>query len=397
VVVAVAERTEAELVALARSGDKNAFGQLIERYQSMAKRIAIGMVANEDVAQDLVQEAMLQAYLCLDRLQDDKRFQNWLYGIVLNVCRSHIRDRKAVFFSLEAIAGGLYFDAIPFTGVAPDPQKIAEEQELYSLVLEAVNALSPKNRTATLLFYQEQLSLHEIAALLGVSVAAVKGRLHKSRLQLKTKLLPLYVESSSIVTREQRRSNMIKVTIADVIPQQKEDTEVHAVVLWDEAGRQILPIWVGSWEAESIALGLSDVSLPRPMTYNFMAKLLEAAGAELEEVRIEVLKDFTFYAVAKLRSADNVREVDARPSDAIALALHMNSPIYVAQELLEHYGVDIPAQGKNQLGKGLDSLREKREKQKRKHEEWLRTAQSRPEEAKEKAYQELSAFLLGSE
>jgi len=190
---------------------------------------------------------------------------------------------------------------------------------------------------------------------------------------------------------------MIKVTIADVIPQQKEDTEVHAVVLWDEAGCQILPIWVGSWEAESIALGLSEVSLPRPMTYNFMAKLLEAAGAELEEVRIEVLKDFTFYAVAKLRSADNVREVDARPSDAIALALHMNSPIYVAQELLEHYGVDIPAQGKNQLGKGLDSLREKREKQKRKHEEWLRTAQSRPEEAKEKAYQELSAFLLGSE
>jgi hypothetical protein len=59
--------------------------------------------------------------------------------------------------------------------------------------------------------------------------------------------------------------------------------------------------------------------------------------------------------------------------------------------------VDIPAQGKNQLGKGLDSLREKREKQKRKHEEWLRTAQSRPEEAKEKAYQEVSAFLLGSE
>ena len=92
------------------------------------ERIAIGMVANEDVAQDLVQEAMLQAYLCLDRLQDDKRFQNWLYGIVLNVCRSHIRDRKPVFFSLEAIAGGLHFDAIPFTGVAPDPQKIAEEQ-----------------------------------------------------------------------------------------------------------------------------------------------------------------------------------------------------------------------------------------------------------------------------
>ncbi|MBD0363622.1 MAG: hypothetical protein ICV55_12760, partial [Coleofasciculus sp. C3-bin4] len=61
-----------------------------------------GMVANEDVAQDLVQEAMLQAYLCLDRLQDDKRFQNWLYGIVLNVCRSHIRDRSCGLFLLRS-------------------------------------------------------------------------------------------------------------------------------------------------------------------------------------------------------------------------------------------------------------------------------------------------------
>lgn len=190
---------------------------------------------------------------------------------------------------------------------------------------------------------------------------------------------------------------MIKVTIADVIAQQKGDREVHVVVLWDEATCRVLPIWVGRAEGEAIALGLSEASIPRPMTYNFMAKLLEAAGAELEEVRIEALKDFTFYAVAKLRSAGKVREVDARPSDAIALALRMNSPIYVAQELLEQHGVDIPTQGKNQLGKGLDSLREKREKQKSKHQEWLRTAQSRPEQVKEKAYQELIAFLLGSE
>jgi RNA polymerase sigma factor (sigma-70 family) len=395
--VAVAEKTDAELVALARSGDKDAFGQLIERYQPMAKRIAVGMVANADSAQDLVQEAMLQAYLCLDRLQDGRRFQNWLYGIVLNVCRSYIRDARAVFFSLEAMAGGLKFDAIPFTRVSPDPQKVAEEQELYNLVLEAVNALSPKNRTATLLFYQEQLSLHEIAALLGVSVAAVKGRLHKSRLQLRAQLLPLYAESNPRGTTEPRRSNMIKVTIADVIAQQQGDREVHVVVLWDEATCRALPIWVGRAEGEAIALGLSKASIPRPMTYNFMAKLLEAAGAELEEVRIEALKDFTFYAVAKLRSAGKVREVDARPSDAIALALRMNSPIYVAQELLEQHGMHIPAQGKNQLGKGIESLREKREKQKRDDEQWLSAAQSRPEEVKEKAYQELLAFLLGSE
>ena len=395
--MAVAEKTDAELVALARSGDKDAFGQLIERYQSMAKRIAIGMVVNADSAQDLVQEAFLQAYLCLDRLQDDRSFKNWLYGIVLNVCRSYIRDARTVFFSIEAIAGGLHFDAIPFTGVSPDPQKVAEEQELYSLVLEAVNTLSPKNRTATLLFYQEQLSLHQIAAFLGVSVAAVKGRLHKSRVQLRAQLLPLYAENNLTVLTQQRRSNMIKVTIADVIPHiEKDNTQNYIVVLWDEVNSRFLPIWVGRWEGESIALGLSKVPIPRPMTYNFMAKLLEAAGAELEEVRIEALKDFTFYAVAKLRSADKVREVDARPSDAIALAVRLNSPIYVAQELLEQHAMALPAQGKNQLGKGLDSLMENREKQKRNDEE-SRAAQSSLEEVKEKAYQELITFLLGSQ
>lgn len=110
------EKTDLELVSLARSGDKQAFGHLIGRYQSMAKGIAMSMIKHEDLAQDLVQEAMLQAYLCLDRLRDDSRFGSWLYGIVLNVCRSHIRDRnargdhKGVFLSLEAMTGGLKND-----------------------------------------------------------------------------------------------------------------------------------------------------------------------------------------------------------------------------------------------------------------------------------------------
>ena len=88
--------------------------------------------------------------------------------------------------------------------------------------------------------------------------------------------------------------------------------------------------------------------------------------------------------------------MDARPSDAIALAVRLNSPIYVAQELLEQHAMALPAQGKNQLGKGLDSLMENRKKQKRNDEE-SRAAQSSLEEVKEKAYQELITFLLGSQ
>lgn len=268
---------------------------------------------------------------------------------------------------------------------------------MYSLVLEAVNTLSPKNRTATLLFYQEQLSLNEIAALLNVSVAAIKGRLHKSRIQLRAQLLPLYAESDPIVPSEQRRSNMIEVTIADVIPQPAENTQSHVVVLWDRARRKILPIWVGRWEGESIALGLTETSTLRPMTYKFMANLLEAAGTKLESVRVETIKETTFYAVVSLRNGNQLREVDARPSDALALALHTKSPIYVAQELLEREGVELPAEiEQNQFGKGLDSLKKQRELQKRESEEKQRACQSSLEEVKQKAYQELIALLFDS-
>ena len=74
-----------------------------------------------------------------------------------------------------------------FRSASPSPMKVAQEQELYNLVLEAVNSLSHKNRTTVLLFYFEQLTIYEISALLNSSVPAVKGRLHKARKHLKRK------------------------------------------------------------------------------------------------------------------------------------------------------------------------------------------------------------------
>jgi len=100
---------------------------------------------------------------------------------------------------------------------------MVEEQELYGLVLAAVKE-PRKNRMATLLFYQEQLSLQEVAAILGISVAAVKGRLYKSRRQLKAQLMPLYAEMNYAVSVKHRRNTMVKVTIADV---SKRNTMVH--------------------------------------------------------------------------------------------------------------------------------------------------------------------------
>ena len=83
--ISMKQSTDSELVALAREGNKDAFGQLIERYTSMVKRIMMGKIAQKEIAQELVQETFLHAYLSLNHLRDDSRFKSWLYGIALNV------------------------------------------------------------------------------------------------------------------------------------------------------------------------------------------------------------------------------------------------------------------------------------------------------------------------
>lgn len=334
------EKSDAELIVLARRGDKNAFGHLARRYQSMAERIAMGMVTNAFIAQELAQEAILQAYLSLDHLRDNDRFKSWLYGITLNVCRGYLRDQKIDFYSLEALMGGMSIDATTFSDGLLDPEAIAEGRELHRTILRAVNALSPRERAATLLFYYEQLSLREVAAMLGISLVAVKGRLFKARKQLKEELLAHFDGEKEDSSLRQRRRTMIQVTIVDAVRLQKE--KISAVVLLDEVGHRALGIWIGEAEATMIDKGLSQTELPRPMTMNFMASILKAAGATLEEVRIETLKDEIFYATAKIRSGDTVNEIDARPSDAIALAVATRSPVFVAEEILEKCAITLP-------------------------------------------------------
>ncbi|MCI0438842.1 MAG: DUF151 domain-containing protein [Chloroflexi bacterium] len=399
------EREDAALVALARRGDKEAFGVLVGRYQGMAERVAGGMVSRKELARDLAQEAMLQAYLSLGGLHDDGRFQSWLYGIALNVCRGFLRDQKADFYSLEALSGGTRFEAIPFTGIEPSPHEIAEARELHEVVLSAVNSLSPRNRAATLMFYYEQLSVREIAATLGISVAAVKGRLHKARSQLREMLLPVYQDLNPARMDEQEGRKMVRVTIADVVKQERQSEDnkppstMYVVVLADEQGRRALPIWVGAWEGEAIAMGMREFSFPRPLTYNFMVKLLDAVQARVEEVRIESLQADTFYAVVKLRWGNAAREVDARPSDALALAVRTSSPIYAADDVMERAGVDIP-EGASVEGRGLNALIGEIEAHTEQWRQYVAPTQERTDEAKEKAArarQELMDFVFGRE
>ena len=123
-------------------------------------------------------------------------------------------------------------------------------------------------------------------------------------------------------------------------------TDQSVVILRDEAGRRYLLLWISNMEGLTIALGLTGITSPRPLPVHFLANVLKATGVHLEEVRIEALKDNIFYAVAKVRNGELVSEVDVRPSDALGLAVLMECPIFVAEEVLEQQGVVVP-EGKN--------------------------------------------------
>jgi bifunctional DNase/RNase len=106
----------------------------------------------------------------------------------------------------------------------------------------------------------------------------------------------------------------------------------------ETAGTRFLPIWIGQFEAEAIAMFLQEVEAVRPMTHDLLKNVLAGLGATLERLEIHDLQDDVFYARLILRSGKEQVEVDSRPSDGIALAVRAHAPIFVADEVMERAG-----------------------------------------------------------
>ena len=113
-------------------------------------------------------------------------------------------------------------------------------------------------------------------------------------------------------------------------------TNMPIIVLKDIASDIVLPIWVGIFEANAIALELEKTTTPRPMTHDLLQNLARGLNAQVNKVVVSELRDDTFYAVIWLDHAGETVTLDARPSDAIALALRWDCPIYVNREVLEN-------------------------------------------------------------
>jgi bifunctional DNase/RNase len=114
-------------------------------------------------------------------------------------------------------------------------------------------------------------------------------------------------------------------------------TNMPIIILRDRDGQKVLPIWVGVFEANAIALQIENVQTPRPMTHDLLKNMLEDLKAHVQRVVVCALRENTFYAAIHLRPGAGGGElvVDARPSDAIALALRTQSPIYVEDAVIQ--------------------------------------------------------------
>jgi bifunctional DNase/RNase len=136
-------------------------------------------------------------------------------------------------------------------------------------------------------------------------------------------------------------------------------TNMPIVILRDKEGQRVLPIWVGAFEANAIALQIENVTTPRPMTHDLLKNVIQDLRGRIEKIVVSDLKENTFYALIYLTVGGDVMAVDARPSDAIALALRARAPIFVEEKVIDHAKTAdlVPEKGETErLQKWLESL-----------------------------------------
>jgi uncharacterized protein len=113
-------------------------------------------------------------------------------------------------------------------------------------------------------------------------------------------------------------------------------TNMPIIILRDQDGQRVLPIWVGVFEANAIALQIENVQTPRPMTHDLLKNIISDLHAHVQRVVVCALKENTFYATINITIGDQALAIDARPSDAIALALRTQSPIFVEEAVIQN-------------------------------------------------------------
>jgi RNA polymerase sigma factor (sigma-70 family) len=392
------DSNDPDLIAQSQAGDKQAFSRLVTRHWSHVQRVLLAAGVMPDEVEDVLQEAFLQAYLNLDNLRQPPKFRAWVCGIALNLARLGWRQRPFTLVSWEQVAEA------PLVDDKQLPERAADRHLLLDRLNEALADLPPSEREALLLIYRDGLSHRETADLLGTSLGAIKVRAHRGRRRLQTHLQAGPVAAATPLPAKE--IEMIPVQVVDVIARlvdesrfgldkrqlfaplladlpaaqqemildhitisaavtvqfwesalrslaEKERKAIaeamnpflpHRVVLLQEnEGERILPIWVGPAEGDLLALYLREQPMTRPLTADLVEALLVISGTQVVRAAVSKLHEQIFYGTLTVRLAQEPDpvEVDCRPSDALVLATRLDIPIFVAPAVMD--ATSIPA------------------------------------------------------
>lgn len=340
------EETDAQLVTRARADDTDAFRSLIERYQLMAFHLALRMIGKEEVAHELVQEALLQAYLSLDHLRDDARFKSWLYGIVLNLCRNWRRLHPASELSLDSQAPSFEHP------LSDDPQQIAEQRELEQAVRSAISILTPNNQVVAFLFYYEDMSMQEIANRLSISLSAVKNRLHKARQQIQAHLQTCHADLVVSRQRSRRRKTMLPLHLFKVVQRQQDFYESTYLLFLDEKWQNAWAPFVTDWKMQTFHMSLPIVAQAatdvEPETSEVLVQMIHALEGRVEEIRIEELYEDLLYARVTLHGQLGRQTVKASLDDALRLAIRERPEVFIDETVFENQAITLADHGQTQ-------------------------------------------------
>jgi RNA polymerase sigma factor (sigma-70 family) len=307
-------RPDAELVRGALLGEREPLAELLLRHWQTAAFLAGRVLGSAELGCDAAQEAAVAAMTNLDRLRTPASFGAWYCGIALNVARRWRRQLTSDQASM-----------------LPGPAEAAEIADVARRVRAAIDQLPSGQRDAVLLFYLQGLSHLDVAAELGITRGAVKARLHQGRTALAARLAPLMDRREDQYMTTNGSVQWVDADVSEIRRTRADDPaeRMHIMILRERAGDRWIPIWIGPAEATALALAMESAETPRPFIYQLAADMVTAAGSGIAEVRITKLVAPIFHASVVVRTADGPHEVDARPSDAVNLALVSSAPIKI--------------------------------------------------------------------
>ncbi len=189
---------DSALVERAKAGDKEAFGQLVERHESKVYGLCLKMLGNAEDAEDCLQEVFMKAFEALPRFREEARFSTWVYRIATNACLMRLRKKKLQTVPLDRpmnVGGESLPREVP--DWSTDPSSDLMNEELNGVLTQHINELRPDNRIVFVLRDIHGLSTDDTASILGLSVPAVKSRLHRARLYLRERLGDYFARGTS--------------------------------------------------------------------------------------------------------------------------------------------------------------------------------------------------------